>query len=57
MDRGRDQIDVAGQTGHLEDVDNVVHHHVSAEKLLPKLSEHSGGGLSPHLWPEETQNR
>jgi hypothetical protein len=56
LNGGGDEIDVASQTSHLEDVDNVVHHHVSTEKLLPELSEHSGGGLSPHLRSEKTKN-
>lgn len=37
LDRRRDEVHVPGETGHLEDVHNIVHHHVSAEKLLPNL--------------------
>lgn len=50
LDGRRDEIDVPGQTGHLEDVDNVVHHDVSAKELLPDLgSESSAVGLQDQL--------
>lgn len=37
----RDEVHVSSKTGHLEDVHDVVHHDVSAEKLLPDLGGES----------------
>lgn len=36
------QKDVSGQMSHLENVDDVVGHHVGSAKLLPGLDGHSG---------------
>lgn len=47
----RDEIHVSSKTGHLEDVHNVVHHDVSAEKLLPDLgSESSAVGFTESVF-------
>jgi len=53
LDRRGDEVDVSGESGHLEDVDDVVHHHVPAEHLLPDLREHADGRASPHRLAEE----
>lgn len=42
----RDEVHISSKTGHLEDVDNVVHHDVSAEKLLPDLGGEGGAVFS-----------
>lgn len=49
----RDEVDVPGEAGHLEDVDDVVGHDVGAAELLPRLHRHTGDGAAPHAVEEE----
>lgn len=50
---GRDQVDVALQIGHVEDVHHVVGHDICTRELLPRLDGETGECALPHAIVDE----
>lgn len=55
LDGGRVKCYVSRETGHFEDVDNVVHGNVATKELLPHLNTAAANGALPHVLAEKTQ--
>ena len=57
LDDRRGQSRIARHSSHFENVDNVVHRHVAAEKLLPHLHTRASKGTFPDFRTEQAKPR